>query len=222
MYVKFDKGIDGYRYLVMFDLASKVTGVCLWNIGEDRPERTDIIKVGGTHEPPTVGLYRQLELYFGGLEREISLKDILVSKEAMPIQAGKFTTIQTLVSLAKSHAILELFLYQYGIDSYDGVGVYPASTRAYFKHICPLPDGRHEEKTDINAYVVGKYGLPPISLDESDAVFLAETLIHSKWNRDIDEEIREVKRHRKTLKAAHAIAACDDRISALSKMKTGF
>lgn len=219
MYIKFHKTLKNYKYLVMFDLASKITGVCLWNLGSNCPEQTTIIRVDKTEHSSTVELYNQLKIYFDELSKKVPLKDILVYKEAMPIQAGKFTTIQTLMALAKSHAILDLFLYQYNIDSYDNIGVYPASTRAYFKRVCPLPEGQHEEKTDINNYVINKYHLASLSLDESDAVFLAETFIQSKWNKDIDEEIREIKRHKKTLKATHAIIACDEKIGFLLNLK---
>ena len=57
------------------------------------------------------------------------------------------------------------------------------------------------------------------TLDETDAVFLAKTLCEVKWNNDVDERVREEKRHRKTLKAAHAIDAVDKEIERLKDLK---
>ena len=218
MQIKFQKKITDYDYLVMFDLASKVSGICVWSVKEHRPISTKVMKVTGDGLP-VYTLYELIDAFFTELRQTVSLDRALVAKEAMPIQAGKFSTIQTLIALARSHAILDFYLEDHNIDCYDTTGIYPASTRAYFKKIHPMENGVHEEKEDINKFVVDKYSLQPKTLDESDAIFLAETLIDSKWNKDIDDEIREVKRHKKTLKAPHAIAVCDDKIQFLLSLK---
>ena len=221
MKIRTKKSLSGYKYLVVFDLASRITGVCLWSIAEHRPITTQVIKVNATCESKIKQLYVEIQAYFQQLQQQnIDLKDILVCKEAMPTQVhGGSSTIQTFIALAKSHAILDLFLENNNIDFYDDCGIYPASTHAYFRHIMDLNTQDKVTKEDVRQYVMSKYGLADISLDESDAVFLAETFVGAKWNRDLDEAIREVKRHKKELKAQHAIEQCNEEIEFLLSLK---
>jgi len=220
MVIKCKKPLDEYDYLVMFDLASHNTGVCLWNLKANRPEDTFIVvsnKVDGNF---VFDLYQQLENLFQSIQNKgISLANIFVSKEAMPAQLrGGSSTVQTFIALAKAHAILDLYLEQHGIDTYDYVGVYPASTHAYLKKVLGLDSKASVDKKDIKKYIHDNYGLDTQTFDESDAVFLAQTLINSKWNKDIEEKIKDIKRHKKTLKMAKAIQDCDNQISSLQSM----
>ena len=122
--------------------------------------------------------------------------------------------------MAKAHAILDLYLYQHDIDVYDYVGIYPITTHNYLKKILNKSKADKVDKDDIKKYVVDYYKLKQdITFDESDAVFLAKTLIDVKWNKDIDEEIKVKKRHKKTLKAQHAIKNVDDQIKELEIKK---
>ena len=222
MIVKFSKEITDYKYLVMFDLASKKTGVCLYDIYKNEPIHTSMIIVNN-HELGIVDLYNLIDEYFKKLVKNgISLSDIFVSFESMPtqIRSGKGSTIQTFLALAKAHAILDLYLYQHDIDVYDYVGIYPITTHNYLKKILNKSKVDKVDKDDIKKYVVDYYKLKQdITFDESDAVFLAKTLIDVKWNKDIDEEIKVKKRHKKTLKAQHAIKNVDDQIKELERKK---
>lgn len=220
MVIKCKKSLDEYDYLIMFDLASHNTGVCLWNLKANKPENTFTVvsnKVDGNF---VFDLYQQLENLFQSIQNKgISLTNIFVSKEAMPVQLrGGSSTVQTFIALAKAHAILDLFLEQHDIDTYDYVGVYPASTHAYLKKVLGLDSKASVDKKDIKKYIYDNYGLDTQTFDESDAVFLAQTLINSKWNKDIEEKIKDIKRHKKTLKMTKAIQDCDDQISSLQSM----
>ena len=140
MKIQFKKTLSAYKYLVMFDLASRISGVCLWDIQHHTPIKTHVITVASTCETKTQQLYLEIEKYFIQLREEgIEWKDILVYQEAMPTQVhGGSSTIQTFIALAKSHAVLDLFLANNNIDFYDDIGVYPASTHAHFRHLCNL------------------------------------------------------------------------------------
>lgn len=221
MEIKFKNSIKEYKYLVMFDLASKISGVCVFDIQNRRPLFTEVIKVTHKCSPFVLELHDLINDFFYNLyaKHGIKLEDCLVSKEMPPSQAGRMTTIQTLNALAKSHGILDLYCALRQIDVYDYVGVAPITTHSYFKKIKGLDSKYKVEKEDIRDYVSELYGISGLTLDESDAVFLAKTLIESKWNSDLAEQIREVKRHRKTLKAAHAINACDSEINRLEGLK---
>ena len=222
MEIKFKRKLSEFKYLVMFDLASKITGVCLWDVQSARPIRTDVLKVSGKTELPAAELDGLIDGYFAELNKMgISSDQILVAKEAMPTQLrGGSSTVQTFLALARSHAILDRYLYSNGIATYDYVGVYPISTHSYLKKIRGWESDRPIGKTDIREYVSERYGLDALSLDESDAVFLAQTLVEVKWDNDVRERIREVKRHMKELKAEHAKQACLDEIGELSELLT--
>lgn len=218
MEIKYQKQLCSYKYLVMFDLASNITGVCLWDISLHRPARTDVIKTSGKFK--TISLYDSIAQYFSDLfSSGICASDVLVYKEAMPTQLrGGASTIQTFISLAKSHAVLNLYLLQNNIDFYDDVGVYPASTKAYFKRLNPSFEST-VTKEDVRDYVSSLYNLSCLSLDESDAVFLAMTFVDVKWDNDIGEAIREIKRHKKTLVSPSAKNEQDKKILVLSSLK---
>lgn len=221
MEIKFKKALTEFDCLVMFDLASKVSGVCLWDLRKNAPIKTSVLKVSGSSESPVAELWGLIDSYFGELNKiSISSDRVLVAKEAMPTQLrGGSSTVQTFLALARSHATLDLYLQLHGIAAYDHVGVYPISTHAYLKKLNGWEAGHPVEKIDIREFVEREYGLMGLTLDESDSVFLAKTFVDVKWNKDIDERIREVKRHKKGLKAPHAIASCDDEIARLASLK---
>lgn len=220
MEVKNKKVLNEYKYLVVFDLASKISGVCLWDIEKHRPIKTNVIEVK-TCDSKIKQLYDEIQLYFKTLEASgIQMSEILVCKEAMPTQVhSSASTIQTFIALAKSHAILDLFLINNNIDFYDEIGIYPISTHAYFRHLKELDGKEKVDKKMISQFVQQEYNIHCRTLDESDAVFLAQTFVDVKWNRDLDESIREVKRHKKTLKAAHAIKEQEEEIKRLNSLK---
>lgn len=222
MQIKYKKSLKDYKYLIMFDLASKVTGVCLYDLINNKPIKTYVLKVKGINTSPVIELYEILGNFFEEINKSGFLfEEVLVSFEAMPTQMhSSFTTIQTFLALAKAHATIDLFLSIHNIDVYDDVGVYPASTHAYFKKIVSCNKDEKITKELIRDYVVQSYPhLEMTTLDESDAVFLSKTFVESKWNKDLDEKIKELKRHKKTLKANHAILKVEEEIKQMQDYK---
>lgn len=223
MEIKCKKSLKEYDYLLMFDLASKNTGVCLWNLKTSKPVYTTALHVVGKEELPVSELNNVLKGLFKHLmiDLGIPLKKTLIMKEAMPTQLrGGSSTIQTFVAIARSHAIFDLLVYSNDLDMYDYVGIYPITWHNYFKKVSGLSKDDKVTKELVHDYVVQNYGLgEDISLDETDAVFMCKTFLDIKWNADVQEGIRELKRHRKTLKAAHAIISYDEKIHALEALK---
>lgn len=225
MEIKFKHRIDEYDYLIMFDLASKVTGVCVWDIQNDCPYCTRVIRVKDGGELSFADLKEKISDFFRDIGKEIDLGKCFVSKEMMPTQIhGGSSTVQTFVALAKSHVILDVYCYENNIPCYDYKGVAPATTHAYYKHLMGLgiKDKVTKEMVRDYLYEIFPEKMKTTTLDETDAVFLAKTLHDVKWNNDIDEKVREEKRHRKGLKAAHAIAASDKEIERLKGLKLVF
>lgn len=222
MIVRCNRKLKDYDYLVMFDLASHKTGVCVWDIKNNKPVKTCTLVVTKEDGIFVSNLYEQIHEFFVKtiMELRTTSSQIFISKEAMPTQLrGGSSTVQTFIALAKAHAILDLCSKNFGLDVYDYTGVYPATTHAYLRKVLGLESKAAIDKKDIKKYIEENYGITVNSLDESDAVFLAVTLINTKWNKDIDEEIKEVKKHKKILKSAKAIRDCDDLMEELEKLK---
>ena len=220
MIVKGNKKITEYKYLIMFDLASKLTGICVWDLEQKKPVKTEQIKVNTDDDKLAVGqLYELIEEFFLKIEKELKItkENYFISFEAAPsqIRGGGGSTIQTFVALARAHAILDIYTFLQGQDVYDYVGVYPISTHAYLKKIESFDKDHKITKDDIKDYIYKTYGIKNVSYDETDAIFLAQTLVENKWNNDIKEKIRDIKRHKKTLKMQYAIDSCDDEIKRL-------
>lgn len=224
MEIKFRHKLTDYKYLVMFDLASKNTGVCLWDIQNKAPVSTYKISVTETGLNKELDLYNALDEYFQHLfSQGILRKDLLVSKEAMPTQLrGGSSTVQTFIALAKAHAVLNLYLARSEIPTYDSIGLYPASTHAYLRKLRGWDTSTKVAKDDIKYYVIENYKVSDnLSFDEYDAIFLALTFMNIKFNKDLEEAIKDIKRHKKTLKSPHAIASCDETIAFLNGLKGG-
>lgn len=222
MQIKFQKSLSDFKYLVMFDLASKITGVCVWDLNKSKPINVQVLKTSNNCELKVEDLYHLLKNYFDFLSKvlHINLDDVLVYKEAMPAQLrGGSSTVQTFISLARSHAILDFFTYENNLAIYDYVGVYPISTHAYFRRLKNLDPKQSVDKKDLLSYVQETYHLDGLTYDESDAIFLAKTFVEFKWNKDLDEEIKVVKKHQKSLKAPHAIIACEETKNRLEGLK---
>ena len=224
MEIKFKRSINDFQYLLMFDLASRNTGVCLWDIQKQSPVLTSTLKVEGKEELPAAELLDLIIHFTNSLVTRVGpfdIKKLLVVKEAMPTQLrGGSSTVQTFIALARSHCTLDTVMYQNKIAMYDYVGIYPITWHNYFKKVACLGKDDKVTKEAVHEYVVSKYNLDKdMSLDESDAVFMCETFFAVKWNNDLKERIAEVKRHRKTLKAPHAIKLCDEEIERLNGLK---
>lgn len=223
MEIKYTKKLSNYDWVVMFDLATKSTGVCVWDIKKEKPAFTYNIVTTGNTGNRAKELWDELDRFFVHFTKKVGLNDyskVLVYRELCPIQQGKFTTAKTLISLGKSHAVLDLYLAEKNLDYYDLEGISPSTTHAYFRRLNGLGPKDKVEKEDVRAYLAREYGIDSkLCLDESDAVFLAKTFVDIFWDQKIDEEIKERKRHRKTLKAPSAIAAVDAEIERLLGFK---
>lgn len=223
MQIKFKRDIKKYDYLVMFDLASKTTGVCVFDLRTMKPVETYILQVKGEYELPVAELKMELENFFEYLEEDCGydLRTILVFKEAPPAQVrGTQSTIQTFIALAKSHAILDTVLFDNGIDCYDYIGIYPISTHCYCRKLMNLSKQDKITKDAVRECVYASYGkFKELTYDEADAVMLAKTFLEVKWNNDLDEEIRKHKKHKKSLKMKNAIEAEQKEIERLENLK---
>ena len=145
--------------------------------------------------------------------------NILITKEKLPNQNGRFSTIDTLQGLAQAHSIFDLAAYNSGIDVYDYDGVHAISVKSYFKTLTNIDK---PQKEDISNYIQNQYpdiDLSEYTLDVTDSVAVALTLYNKKYNADITEKIKEYKKKIKTLKMQHAKDKIQEQINALEKIK---
>lgn len=198
--------------ILMFDLASHITGWCLYDSIKGVPIRHGVITVDREGPNPDYDLKEQLKKTIASARSD----DLIVSTEAMPTQLrGGSSTIKTFIAMAQAHSDLSIACAEAGVRMYDRIGVYPASTHAYLRRLLGRDIDFKPDKDDIRSYCCKLWKLDEktISYDESDAMFLAKTLIDVKWDKDIDEQIRDLKRHRKELKEPSAIAKVDKEIA---------
>lgn len=125
---------------------------------------------------------------------------LLITKEACPAQAGQFTTIATLQSLSKAHAILDLVIQTIGADCYDENGVHTISVKALFNDLCDLSTCTKEDIRSYLSRFVTTTLKPDADLNISDSIGVSVTLISKKWNSDIKSEITDLKREQKKYK----------------------
>ena len=214
--IKFQRPLSEIDYIISFDLALYKTGISLYDIRQKSIVRTDKIEVSHTDETPVATLYTKLKEYLtSAVEKYGNL--LMIVKEAMPAQAGRFTTIATLQTLAKAHAALDIAVAKVdGVDFYDETGVHAVSVKALFK----TEENPKPTKTDIKKAVCAYYGLEVGDLtdDESDSIAVIYTLVKKKWNADINEEIKRIKKEIKGLKQERAIEAHQKRIEELQGM----
>ena len=204
MIFKFSCKIYEFDYIIGFDLAYHKSGIAIYDIKNKCILDTLKICIPNNREASIFDLYSTLGNMLDNISSKYNGK-ILAIKEAMPLQCGKFTTVQTLQQLAKAHAALDICLYQRSKQYfvYDEVGIHSVSVKSLFK--------KNKEdkptKKDIQNKLCEIYDLKCFDLTEdiSDAVAVIHTLIYKKWNADIKDEIKNVKKEIKELKQESAI-----------------
>ena len=202
----------------MFDLASHITGWCLYDSIRGVPLRHGVITVDRDGPNPDFDLKEQLKKAISSMQSD----DLIVSTEAMPTQLrGGSSTIKVFIAMAQAHSDLSIACAEAGVRMYDRIGVYPASTHAYLRRLLGKDMNFKPDKDDIRSYCCDLWHLniESVSYDESDAMFLAKTLIDVKWDKDIDERIKDLKRHRKGLKEPSAIAKIDTEIAEVNSRR---
>ena len=164
------------------------------------------------------------------------IPEIVVIKEKLPSQAGGSSTIATLQALAKAHAVFDLTLYEAIEDCkplvpYDGCapcgvegkesegGIHAASVKALFRKITGL---EKPTKQDIRAAVVKMCvgeDISELREDISDSVAVAITLCEVKYNADIEEEKKALRRKIRSLKLDSAKEPYQKEIERLDSLK---
>ncbi len=204
MIYKFSGYITDFDYIVGFDLAYHKSGVAIYDIKSQKVVDTFKVVIKNGPEASIFDLYSTLGVTLDRISSKYKGK-ILAIKEAMPLQCGVFTTVQTLQQLAKAHAALDICLYERPENYcvYDETGIHSISVKSLFKK---NKDDKPTKK-DIQERLRNLYDLTGLEItdDISDAIAVIYTLINKKWNSDIKDKIKELKKEIKTLKQESTI-----------------
>lgn len=198
--IKFNESLKKYKYILSFDIAKFHTGWALVDIVEKKIPMFGIIECVD-QEGIWADMYKKTSDVICSVKKycKTTLSDFFVTKEKLPQQAGKFTTISSLQALAQAHAINSLACWDNRVNVYDQDGVFSVSVKAYYRKICGI---QKPTKEDINKKICEDFNCPEVlgKYDITDAVGCTETLVRSKWDADIKKEIKEIKKMDKLYK----------------------
>lgn len=224
--LKFQKSLNDYNYCLSFDLAKHLTG---WSLIDFRNMR---VLLSGEIDTANCDQYIWKYYYdaiYDALRKSLDYvgmenhDQLFITKEKLPNQAGKFTTIDALQALAQAHAICNLAMVEFGenngVDVYDYNGVHAASVKAYFRAITEIAKPTKDDIANKIKELFPGDQEKLFTLDITDSIAVALTLINSKWNKDIDEEMREVRRQIKQFKTDKKVDELNSYIEKLQSLK---
>ena len=217
--IKFNKKIQDFKYILSFDLAKRVTGYSLVDVVKKKIMLAGIIDTTPAGEFVWEYFYNEINKILDQSRNVTNFSDILILKEKMPTQNGRFSTIATLQGLAQAHAIFDLAITHRGFSIYDYDGVHATVVKTYFKS---LLDIEKPQKEDIAKYIQEQYkdfDLSKYTLDVTDSIAVTLALIGRKWNMDIIEEIKLLKKEQKKAKTKNKIKKISNKIEYLESLK---
>lgn len=199
--VKYNYNLSNYDYVLSFDLAKQKTGWALVDIKSNRVEMSGVIILNEKVDSVWLDIYDKIVIVLECVKKHCRNleKKFFVLKEKLPNQAGKFTTIASLQGLAQVHAIWELACEKSDVEVYDFDGIHSVSVKAFFKRRYGV---EKPQKEDIAELVCGNYcfDIGDSPLDITDAIACVQTLVEYKWNEDIKDKIKELKKEQKKYK----------------------
>ena len=202
MEIKYNKNLSNYNYVLSFDLAKQKTGWALVDIKSNKIEKFGMVILNEKADSVWLDIYDKIVVVLNDIKKHCQIlgKRFFVLKEKLPNQAGKFTTIASLQSLAQVHAIWELACEKTGVDVYDFQGVHSVSVKAFFKKRYGI---EKPQKEDIARLICENYcfNIGENPLDITDAIACVQTLIEHKWNQDIIDKTKELKKEQKKYKS---------------------
>lgn len=196
MEMKFQKSLYNFDKILSFDLAKRKTG---WSLIESKNRK---ILDCGVIETSEVNPWESLYSAFSSIIEKYAVNDelTLVTKERMPNQAGRYTTINSLQELAKTHAIFDLCCQINKANVYDMDGVHSKSVKSYFEKLTNITNPTKEDIANVIFSEYENVSCKNMNLDITDSIAVSITLIEHKWNADIDKQVSEIKKEIKKYK----------------------
>ena len=218
--LKFNQKITDYQYVLSFDIAKHISGYSLIDIVNNKVMRAGIIDTKKAKDDFIWDyFYNTITCIIKDCVKIIGGSKLFITKERLPNQNGRFSTIDTLQGLAQAHSIFDLAVHRSGEQFYDYDGIHSVSVKAYFKTLTGL---EKPQKEDISEYIQKKYkdfNFDEYPLDVTDSVAVAITLVEKKYNSDIDERMKMVKKEIKKAKANIKINKLKEELAFLECLK---
>lgn len=220
MIIKFKRGLKDYRYVLSFDLAKFTTGYALVDMKTNTVPFSGVIKAVENNGSIFCDIYDKICDVIEQTKSVCGEEAFFVTKEKLPNQAGRFSTIAALQALAEVHSVWEIACVKSGVDVYDFDGVHSISVKAFFKGLTGI---EKPSKEDISNKVCEIYNYDPtgVTTDTTDAIACVTTLIGKKWNSDIADRIKELKKEQKAYKSQKKKDELSDEILEMKKMIKG-
>ena len=96
-------------------------------------------------------------------------------------------------------------------------GVHATSAKAYFRHITDIDKPEKQDIYDKICLLYFDDKEKVLNFDVSDSIAVALTLINSKWNKDLDERIKELKKDLKKFKSDKKLSEINEQINKLKE-----
>lgn len=218
--IKFNQKITDYQYILSFDIAKHLSGYSLIDIINN-----NIVCVGVIDTKKSKldfvwdYFYNTVSNIIKDCANMVGGSNLFITKERLPNQNGRFSTIDTLQGLAQAHSIFDLAVHRSGVEFYDYDGVHSVTVKSHFKKLTEL---EKPQKEDISEYIQKKYkdfNFDEYPLDVTDSVAVAITLVEKKHNSDIEERIKMVKKEIKKAKTNAKINKLKEEIVFLEHLK---
>lgn len=199
--------LTNIRYIIGLDPSLSCTG---WSVLD--LENMEVVEHGyfQTKSNEKMGIrLRKVYTSFKDIKKKYPNSHII--KEKLPAQAGKFTTIQTLQGLAACHGVISM--YYPSVDD-----IHSLSIKSVVRKYLSL-DGKDKiSKEQVRDVMNEIYNLDIKNLDTSDSCAVIHTFL-IKYNNQIDDDIKKLKKKIKSLKTQNAIVGNIDKINELEKRK---
>ena len=191
------------KYILSIDLALAKSGWNIYCLNTKKIVEKGMIqtKAKDVHGIRLKHIYKTVK----GIHKKYP--DCHIVKESCPMQAGKFTTIKVLQSLAKAHSVVEMY--------------YPYADNIHSTSIKWKIGGSGSTKKDRIREIVNEiYSLDikKSELDISDSVAVLRTFL-IKFNEEIDKEVKTIRKKIKTLKTDKAVKNSNVKIEELLNRK---
>lgn len=236
--LKFEDNLLHYPFVLSFDLAKHIVGWTLMKVDEKPYE----IVTYGLIDLSKCNLENFWLIYKHAIkeafDRALVYTDcVVVTKEKLPSQAGGASTIATLQALAKAHAVFEVALYEAiteegkNLIPYDDCaptgtekkasesGVHAASVKALFRKITGLEKPTKQDIRDAVCKMCVGRDISDQREDISDSAAVTITLREVKFNNDIEEEKKALRKRIRSLKLESAKEPYKDDIEFLDSLK---
>lgn len=245
--LKFSGSLRDYPFVLSFDLAKNVAGWSLVDTRDNTYTvlDCDIIDMSKYSKEDfwleykkrliDVFVRTRYELHTRGFDDAV----ILVTKEKLPSQAGVTSTIATLQALAKVHAVFELALDEMiardplrtlflpydktcpcGVEHKETEnGVHAASVKALFRKIIGIDKPTKQDIREAVSKICRGKDVSSLKEDISDSIAVTITLKEVKFNADIDEERKALRKKIRSLKSENAKVPYAEELKRLESLK---